>query len=137
MEHLSEFVVNHWILVTAFFVVAGLLLANLMSGAGGVGPHAAVQLINRDGAIAIDVRSKSDFDAGHIIDALHLPAAELPGSLDKLKKHKDKPLILYCGTGTVSGQTARKLKAEGYTNTHVLKGGISAWRTENLPVSAS
>lgn len=137
MDQLSEFVVNHWVLVTSFFVVLGLLISNLASSVGGVAPHAAVTLINHDGGIAIDVRTQSDFESGHIINALHIPLAEMPKAADKLKKHKDKPLVVYCSAGTLSGQAVKELKSMGFEQTHALKGGLSAWRGENLPVTGA
>lgn len=136
MEQLIEFATNHWILVTSFFVVLGLLIANLMSGVGGVGPHDAVNLINREGAVALDVRAAADFEAGHIIDAINVPAADLGRSLDRLSRHKDKPLIVYCATGGASTQAVRQLKAAGFERAQALRGGIAAWRTENLPVTS-
>ena len=137
MDQLSEFVVNHWILVTAFFVVLGLLISNLASSVGGVAPQAAVNLINHDSAVTIDIRTKSDFESGHIINAIHIPLAELPKAADKLKKHKDKPLVVYCTAGTLSGQAVKALKGMGFDQIHALKGGLSAWRGENLPVTGA
>ena len=137
MDQLSEFVVNHWVLVTAFFVVSGLLLSNLTFSFGGVAPQAAVHLINRDGAVTIDVRTKSDFESGHIINSIHIPAAELSQAAAQLKKYKDKPLVVYCGAGTLAGRAVKDLKGLGFDNAHPLKGGLSAWRGENLPVTGA
>ncbi len=136
MDQLSDFVVNNWMLVTAFFVVLGLLISNLASSAGGVAPQAAVQLINHENAVTVDIRAKSDFESGHIIDAVHIPFSELSQAAQKLKKHKDKPLLVYCGAGSLSGKAVRELKRMGFERTHALKGGLSAWQAENLPVTS-
>ncbi|MCZ6770374.1 MAG: rhodanese-like domain-containing protein [Proteobacteria bacterium] len=136
MDQLSDFVVNHLLLVTAFFVVLGLLISNLTSSAGGVAPQAAVLLINRENAVTIDIRAKSDFESGHIIDAIHIPVSDLSQAEEKLKKHKDKPLLVYCGAGSLSGKAVRELKQMGFEQTHALKGGLSAWQGENLPVTS-
>ena len=137
MDQLAEFATNHWILVTAFFVVLGLLIANLMSGAGGVTPQEAVRMINHEGAVVLDVRAKGEYEAGHIIDAIHIPAAEVVKSIESLKKRGEAPLIVYCGAGTQSGQTVRQLKQQGFDQVRLLKGGIAAWRNENFPVSST
>ncbi len=137
MDQLSEFVVNHWILVTSFFAVLGLLISNLVSSVGGVGPQAAVNLINHDGAVTIDIRTKSDFESGHIINSIHIPLGEIQQATDKLKKHKDKPLLVYCAAGNLSSQAVKELKGMGFDQTHALKGGLSAWRGENLPVTGA
>ena len=135
MEHLSEFALNHWMLVTAFSVLLGLLVANTITTVGGIAPQDAVTLINRGGAVVVDIRSAEDYAAGHIIDAVHLPLAELSKGGEKLKKLTDKPIIVCCMSGNLAGQAARELKLQGCTEVHALRGGIAAWRAENLPVA--
>jgi rhodanese-related sulfurtransferase len=135
MQQLSEFALNHWMLVTAFCVLLGLLVANTITAGGGIGTLEAVSLINRQGAVVIDIRSAEDFAAGHIIDALHFARADLPTAGDKLKKLAAKPIIVCCASGNLAGQAVRELKAQGISEAHVLKGGIAAWRADNLPVA--
>ena len=77
MEHLSEFVINHWLLVTAFCAVSGLLISNLLSAGNGISTQEAVMLMNRNSAVVVDIRSAEDFAKGHIISALNIPQAEL------------------------------------------------------------
>ena len=135
MQQLSEFAFNHWMLVTAFSVLLGLLVANTITSVGGIAAQEAVTLINREGAVVVDIRSAEDYAAGHIIDAVHFPLADLPKGGDKLKKLAGKPLIVCCMSGNLAGQAARELKRQGCTQVHALKGGLAAWRTENLPVA--
>ena len=135
MQQLSEFVLNHWMLVTAFCVLLGLLVANTATTIGGIGALEAVSLINRQGATVIDIRSAEEFAAGHIIDAVHFPLADLPTAGEKLKKLAGKPIIVCCASGNLAGQATRQLKAQGMTEAHALKGGIAAWRTDNLPIA--
>lgn len=135
MQHLSEFALNHWMLVTAFSVLLGLLVASTISSVGGIATQEAVSLINREGAVVVDIRSAEDFAAGHIIDAVHFPLADLPNGGEKLKKLAGKPIIVCCMSGNLAGQAARELKLQGFTQVHALKGGIGAWRAENLPIA--
>ena len=135
MDQLSEFVVNHWILVTSFFVVLGLLISNLISSVNGIGPQAAVTLMNRGSAVAVDIRPKSDFESGHIINSLHVPLEEFPQAMTKLEKYKDRPLLVYCAVGNSSGRAVRELRNSGFSKTHALKGGFNAWRGDNLPIT--
>lgn len=134
MDQLSEFVVNHWILVTAFCAVAGILIANLMSAAGGIAPQAAVLLINREGAVVVDVRKPEEFAGSHIRDAINIPVAELDQAEQRLRKQRGKPLLVCCATGTQSGAAARRLRQAGIEQVQVISGGLAAWRQENLPV---
>lgn len=136
MEHLPEFVTNHWMLVTAFCVLLGLVVASTITTATGIPPQEAVSMINREGAVVIDIRNAADFKAGHIIDAVNFPLADLAQAGDKLKKYADKPLIVCCTSGNLAGQAARELKSQGIARAFALRGGIGAWRAENLPVAA-
>lgn len=135
MQQLADFVVNHWMLVTAFCAVLGLLLATIVRGAGGLAPQEAVGLMNRDGAVAIDVRPREEYDAGHIIDALHLPMAELAQAGERLARHRERPLVVYCNRGAQSQQAVRELARQGFTRAQSLNGGLNAWRAENLPLA--
>ena len=135
MDQLVEFATNHPYLVAAFFVVLGLLIANLVAARGGLNPQEAVRLINHEQAIIVDLRSRKDFESGHIIDALHIPMAELKGAQARLKKHDDKPILLYCDAGTTSPRAVKEIKQLGLDRVYALRGGINAWRGESLPVS--
>ncbi|MCB1746995.1 MAG: rhodanese-like domain-containing protein [Gammaproteobacteria bacterium] len=137
MQQLSEFVINHWMLVTAFCVVAGLLLANLMSAAGGVSPEAAVMLINREQAVVVDVRADKAFASGHITGALHVPQASLADARSRLEAYKDRPVLVCCDTGATAGGVVRQLRGWGIERAQALNGGITAWRGANLPLESS
>jgi rhodanese-related sulfurtransferase len=92
----------------------------------------AVRLIN-GGALVIDVRNAEAFAAGHIIDSRHIEQNELAAQADTLKKYREKPVLLYCDTGTISATAARALKSLGFGKVVNLRGGLAAWKQENLP----
>ena len=52
-----------------------------------------------------------------------------------LKKHKAKTLIVCCDSGSLATSAVRQLKAQGFTQAFNLRGGITAWRSENLPLT--
>jgi rhodanese-related sulfurtransferase len=137
MAQLIEFAFNHPVLVGAFFVILAVLLVNLVQSGGSqaVLPIQAVQLFNRQDAIALDVRSAVDFEGGHIVNARNLPMAELKKGLDSLKKLKNKPIVVYCATGTTTTAALKVLSAAGFEQVYSLKGGIAAWRSDNLPLT--
>ena len=56
------------------------------------------------------------------------------GAAESLKKYRDKPVIVCCESGMRSGAAARVLKAQGFAKVVNLRGGLAAWRTENLPL---
>jgi rhodanese-related sulfurtransferase len=53
---------------------------------------------------------------------------------DTLKKYRQKPLIVYDESGSLGGSTARQLKQQGFLQAFNLRGGLAAWRSDNLPL---
>jgi rhodanese-related sulfurtransferase len=137
MNRFFEYVVHHPFLVSAAAILAVLgaviEFRHRARGSSGVAPADAVRLANA-GALLLDVRDSQAYEAGHIIDARHLPAAELAAKADTLKKYKEKPVIVYCDTGAASGAAARTLRAAGFSKVVTLRGGLQSWRQENLPL---
>ena len=137
MDRLLEYVARHPFLVGGTAVLALAVIAyevsRTRSGGQAVGPMDAVRLMNQ-GALLVDVRSREEFDGGHVLDARHLPQEEVAGAGESLKKYRDKPVIVCCESGMRSGAAARVLKAQGFAKVVNLRGGLAAWRTENLPL---
>jgi rhodanese-related sulfurtransferase len=137
MERLIEYITRHPFLAGGTAVLALAVLAyeasRARSGGQSVGPMDAVRLIN-EGALLLDVRTQAEFDAGHILDARHVPQDQVASSAESLKKYKDKVVIACCESGMRSGAAARVLQAQGFGKVVNLKGGLQAWRAENLPL---
>jgi rhodanese-related sulfurtransferase len=137
MNRFFEYVVHHPFLVSAAAILAvlGVVIEfrHRARGSSAVGPADAVRLAN-SGALLVDVRNSQEYEAGHIIDARSLPAAELAAKADTLKKFKEKPVIVYCENGMASGAAARTLRTAGFNKVVTLRGGLSSWRQENLPL---
>jgi rhodanese-related sulfurtransferase len=111
-------------------------ISRARSGGQAVGPSDAVRLLNQ-GAVLVDVRSKAEFDGGHIIDARHVPQEELAQAGESLKRFKDKVVITCCESGMRSGAATRVLQAQGFTKVVNLRGGLQAWRADSLPLVKS
>jgi len=139
MEHFPEFVSNHLFLFSLLIAILILLIWNLygdsMSGIALVIPMEATRLINHENAVIVDLRSKEDFDAGHIINAYNIPASEMAERQKELDKHKEQALILYCSHGAESSRMARILMNGGFQKLFCLKGGLQAWQSANLPLT--
>jgi rhodanese-related sulfurtransferase len=137
MERLLEYLASHPVLVacTAATVAAAIAYEIYVSRSSGaaVSPSDAVRLLNQ-GAVLVDVRSKELFEAGHVIDARNLPSAEIAKAGETLKKYKDKVVIACCETGLSSGAAVRALQAQGFEKAVNLRGGLQAWRADNLPL---
>nr|WP_294894227.1 rhodanese-like domain-containing protein [uncultured Pedobacter sp.] len=85
----------------------------------GFGPKTDYKELLQRGAQLIDVRTKAEFQGGHIKGAINLPLQTLHGDLAKLKK--DKPVIACCASGMRSASAKSLLKAQGFTE--VYNGG--------------
>jgi rhodanese-related sulfurtransferase len=137
MNRFFEYVVHHPFLVAAAAILAvlGIVIEfrHRARGSSAVAPADAVRLAN-SGALLVDVRDSQAYEAGHIIEARNLPAADLAAKAETLKKYKEKPVIVYCENGTASGGAARTLRAGGFNKVVTLRGGLQSWRQENLPL---
>jgi rhodanese-related sulfurtransferase len=140
MNRLLEFATRHPVLVgvTALLGLAALAyeLSKARTGGQAVGPAEAVRLLNQ-GAVLVDVRTAAEFDAGHVLDARHVPQEQLAQAGENLKKFKDKVVIACCESGARSGAATRVLRAQGFTKVANLRGGLQAWRAEGLPLVKS
>jgi len=140
MPHLSEYVVHHWpyvaLLVAMLIVLAVSEFRHATRSHGAISPGEAVRLLNT-GALALDLRGPDDYKAGHIANARHVPGTAIADGDPNLMKWKDKIVITYCETGMTGGAAARQLGRLGFTKAFNLRGGLAAWRQENLPLTRS
>jgi rhodanese-related sulfurtransferase len=107
------------------------------AGGGSLTAQGAVQLINREKAVVIDVCEATEFAAGHVGGAKNIPLAQLEEKLPSAVKNKALPVILVCQSGARSGRAVAIAKKLGYEQAQSLGGGLGAWRTANLPVEKS
>jgi rhodanese-related sulfurtransferase len=139
MQQLFEFMGNHLVLVALLVAVSLMLIWNLyggtITGVKLLTPQELTQLINRDGAVLLDVRSSGDFSKGHILGSRNVPDADIPARREDLQKHRQQPVIVCCEQGNVSERVVRTLKAYGLEQVYSLKGGLGSWRAANLPLT--
>lgn len=139
MDRLLEFAANHWILTSVFVSIIILLvsssLKDALGGSNAVTPAEAINLINHDNAVVVDVREDKEFAEGHIVNAIHIPLANLTDQLNKLSKYKNKTVIMNCRSGHRSAIACKTLMKEGFENVRNLKGGVLAWSSDNLPLT--
>lgn len=138
MERLPEFISNHSSLALAFVVILCALLWTLWQTLGGsskkLSPMDATQLINREDAVVLDVRSDGEFNQGHIVNAVNIPQKSVQEQLSKLEKYRGRPIITACRTGQVAVNVGSTLKKNGFEQVYNLAGGLIAWEGANLPL---
>ena len=133
---LLPFLAHNWALVLIAVVSGTLLLApGILAGTRpGVAPGAAVQMINRDKAMVVDVSEADEFASGHIVGARNIPVSDFQQRLPEVVKNKTVPLILVCATGARAQRCLATAKSLGYDKAVILGGGMRAWKEANLPV---
>ena len=131
-----NFVLDNWSLVLVALTSGGLLLWPALRGAAGgsLTPNMAVQLINQEKAVLIDVCEAHEYAAGHPVGAKHIPLGQLANQLPAVVKNKDVPVIFVCQSGMRSSSAMRIAKGLGYLKAQSLGGGLSSWRAASLPV---
>jgi rhodanese-related sulfurtransferase len=138
MDRLLEYSSHHPFLVAyaAITVIAavGYELWLRSQSVGALAPQDVIRLMNQ-GATVLDLRGAEDYAAGHITGARHFDAAQIASASETLKRYKERPLIVYCDRGTAAGGAIRNLGQQGFTKVFNLRGGIAAWRAENLPLA--
>ena len=130
-----DFLLANWSLILVALVSGSLLVWPMVQGGGaGLTPAAAVQLINREKAVVIDVCGADEYAAGHVAGAKSIPLGELEARLAGVVKNKATPLVLVCASGMRSNRAVAIARKLGYDNAQSLSGGLKSWRDADLPV---
>ncbi len=138
MERLLEYAANHpWLVaaaVVALLAVIAFELRERQNDFAAASPQDVIRMMNQ-GALVLDLRNAELFAAGHIQGARRMDSAEILKAGETLKKHKEKPVVVYCESGSLGASAARILTGQGFTKVVNLGGGLAAWRTEGLPLA--
>jgi rhodanese-related sulfurtransferase len=138
MDRLIDYFNHHPWLVAFALAAAAAVLANELrlraQSLGALPPQDVIRLMNQ-GATVLDLRAQDAYQQGHISGARHFDPAQIASAGDALKRYKERPLIVYCDRGTAAAASVRSLTEQGFTKVYNLRGGLSAWRAENLPLA--
>ncbi|MEM6582842.1 MAG: rhodanese-like domain-containing protein [Pseudomonadota bacterium] len=137
MALILEFLGQEWILTLALLVVILMLILHESRKSGpSVTPQQAINLVNGEQGIFVDLRDNADFQKGHIVEAVHIPSTKLESRMAELEKFKEKPVVLVCKMGQQSSAAGKQLKAAGYSQVYKMTGGMMEWSNLQLPVVA-
>ena len=135
VEQIFDFVTNHYVLVSFFvFLLVAFVINEGKQGGAAITPTNLVNLVNREGAVLLDIRDPKEYSAGHIAGALSMPVSSIDARIGELESEKGKPVVLVCKMGQQASATGRKLKALGFENVRRLSGGMAEWTAGSLPV---
>jgi rhodanese-related sulfurtransferase len=131
-----KFLIDNWMLISVALASGAMLLWPAIQGASATGLSTAnaVQLINRERAVVVDVCEPEEFSAGHVGGAKNVPVGQLEQRLPEVVKNKTVPLILVCASGARANRALAVAKKLGYDKAQVLAGGLKAWKEANLPL---
>ncbi|MBN7819598.1 rhodanese-like domain-containing protein [Bowmanella sp. Y26] len=140
MQQFIEFIGNHYLLSSAWIALMVLLVYSMVSSklspVKELGTHEVTMLMNKQDAVVIDIRSQNEFKKGHILGAKLVPTEKVnKGDFSALENSKDKPIIVVCAMGMTAKRTAAQMLKAGFSQVSVLKGGMNAWQSANLPVA--
>lgn len=108
------------------------------AGPGLLDPKAASELIRSNakdkGFVILDVRTPGEFREGRLKGAVNVDY--LAGALEKELPQLDnkKTYLVYCAVGGRSAKSAQFLRKAGFKKVFDMKGGITAWKGEQLPL---
>lgn len=140
MDRLLEYVSHHPLLVGATVLALVVVLtyeARVRNTAfSSISSQELIRLMNQ-GALVLDIRKPEEFAAGHVNGARHLSSDQILTAGESFKRFKDKPVVVYCDSGSLAAAAVRQLNAQGFTKAFTLRGGFAGWRAENLPVAKS
>jgi hydroxyacylglutathione hydrolase len=95
-----------------------------------------VALLQERAGVLLDVRGRSEWEALHALapagaELRHVPLGDLPERASELPR--DRPLLVYCKSGSRSAIAASLLAARGFHDVRNLRDGLDAWLAAGLP----
>lgn len=127
---------NNLMLISIAIMSGAMLLWPMIQrgrAGGSVSTAQAVQLINHEDALVVDVRPLATFQNGHIPHSRNIPVAEIADKAANLPK--DKPILVACDRGQLAVGAAAKLRKAGLERVMVIEGGLNAWVQAGMPTS--
>ena len=138
MDRILEYLSHHpWLGTTTLVVLALVVVYEMRTRSESltsVTPQELIRLVNQ-GALLLDLRPSEQYQAGHLSGARQMNGDQILRAAETLKKHKDKAVVVYDDTGSLGASAVRQLASQGFTRAFALRGGLAAWRADNLPLS--
>ncbi len=104
----------------------GLVLMGAGGGGATIDSKRAHELVEKQRAVLLDVRTPDEFAGGHLDGATNIPVQELEARLAQVPAKKDQDIVVYCRSGVRSAKAKAMLEKAGFTKVHDL-GGIGNW----------
>ena len=89
-------------------------------------------MIDNGEVFIMDVRTKQEYDEGHIRDSTLIPVQDIDKRFNELPR--DKKILVYCRSGHRSVQASEILVNNGFKEIYNMKGGITDWMNSGYDV---
>ena len=87
--------------------------------------------------LIVDVRTRREYEAGHVPGAIHIPFYTLLVRQDDIPGPRERPVVVYCEHGPRAGVARLALRLTGFTDVRYLDGHMSGWKERGLPKEPS
>lgn len=84
--------------------------------------------------VVLDVRSKEEYDHGHLVGAINISHNTIAEKLNQLAQYKNSTVVVYCRSGRRAGIAEHILAEHGFKNLRHLTGDMNGWLEAKLPV---
>jgi rhodanese-related sulfurtransferase len=103
---------------------------------GVLDPIQVEEMVMGSSPLLVDIREVLEFKGklGHIRGSVCMPYEELPQRFEELRSKDPRPLIIVDVSDKRAYEVSDFLRKQGFDWIYVLKGGLSAWRRERLPL---
>lgn len=103
-----------------------------------VEPDALLAEIDAGSApVVVDVRTRGEYERGHVPGAIHIPFYALLAREDELPVSREQTVVVYCEHGPRAGVAKLSLRLAGYEDVRYLDGHMSGWKARGLPIQTS
>lgn len=92
--------------------------------------------LQHDELLLLDVRTPSEYAAGHIPRAINIPHDQLANNMTTLPANKDRPIAVYCRSGRRSALALEWLRTQGYNRLLHVEGDFLGWQAAGQPIDA-
>ncbi|MCH2263341.1 MAG: rhodanese-like domain-containing protein [SAR86 cluster bacterium] len=117
------------------FTIVALIIYEGRKGGTKLDPTQATRMMNKEGALVVDLRPLTEFSSGHIAGSINVQPDKVEQHLVSIKHSKETPVILVCKTGSNSKGTGGSLVKAGYLKVNVINGGMMTWESNGMPLS--
>jgi len=87
--------------------------------------------------VLIDVREESEWNEGHLPQAVHLGKGIIERDIEVKCPALGEKIVLYCGGGFRSALAGEALQKMGYQNVLSMAGGVREWKEKKYPITRS